>query len=120
VGSLFEGQHLEQALQPLAGRRGQHLGDLVGPRHVLLTDTMQPWVVGRRHRGGLVAHCAQNSTASLPRARGPRNPGHPGGHARTIGFLHHWGFAVSPDERTFLYTAWPKPKSDIVLVENFR
>jgi hypothetical protein len=36
------------------------------------------------------------------------------------GELHGWGFAVSPDERSFLYTVWPKPKSDIVLVENFR
>lgn len=34
--------------------------------------------------------------------------------------LHMLGFAVSPDERSFLYTVWPKPKSDIVLVENFR
>jgi hypothetical protein len=36
------------------------------------------------------------------------------------GELHGAGFAVSPDERSFLYTVWPKPKSDIVLVENFR
>jgi hypothetical protein len=36
------------------------------------------------------------------------------------GELHSWGFAVSPDERSFLYTVWPKPRSDIVLVENFR
>jgi hypothetical protein len=36
------------------------------------------------------------------------------------GELHGWGFAVSPDERSFLYTVWPVPKSDIVLVENFR
>jgi hypothetical protein len=36
------------------------------------------------------------------------------------GELHGRGVAVSPDERSFLYTVWPKPKSDIVLVENFR
>jgi dipeptidyl aminopeptidase/acylaminoacyl peptidase len=36
------------------------------------------------------------------------------------GELHMWGFAVSPDERSFLYTAWRLPKADIVLVENFR
>ena len=36
------------------------------------------------------------------------------------GHLHSFGFAVSPDERNFLYTVWPKPKCDIVLVENFR
>jgi hypothetical protein len=38
----------------------------------------------------------------------------------TEGELHCCGFAVSPDERSFLYTVWPKPKCDIVLVENFR
>jgi dipeptidyl aminopeptidase/acylaminoacyl peptidase len=36
------------------------------------------------------------------------------------GELHSWGFVVSPDERSFLYTVWRPPKADIVLVENFR
>ena len=45
------------------------------------------------------------------------------GSIRTIAPIEgrvHWGFAVSPDQRTFLYSQFDDAGSDLMLVENFR
>lgn len=68
--ALFESQHVEQALQPLARRSRKHLRDLILSGDRFLPHALEAGVVGRGDWTQVGTHVRQDSTPQVTKRAG--------------------------------------------------